>query len=103
MHKHPGILQKHQRSINAADLIELQPPSQLKIICVSKESNMIDFAKKQIDNYDPDSGNGYYQFTEANEEYVSPKTKVVLISEVSEYTILILIFLLTHACTMYVG
>ena len=97
MHKHPGILQKHRRSINAADLIELQRLSQFKIIPVSKESSMIDFAKKHIDNYDPDSGNGYYQFTEANEEYISPKTKVVLVSKVSEYTILILNFLLTHA------
>ena len=54
-----------------------------KIILVHKESNMIEFARMNIENYDPDSGKGYYQLTEATEEYISSKTQVVLISEVS--------------------
>lgn len=44
---------------------------------------MIDFAKKNFDNYDPDSGNGYYQFIKSAEEYIPPKTQVLLVSEVS--------------------
>ena len=54
-----------------------------KIFPVLKECNMIDFAKEKVDNYDPDSGYGYYQFTEGTEEYISPMTQVVLISQVS--------------------
>ena len=77
-------MQKHHESTDAANP-ELQPLSNFKLILVSKESNMIEFAKEKIENYDPDSGNGYYQFTESNEEYISPKTKVVLVHEVSEY------------------
>jgi hypothetical protein len=53
------------------------------MIPVHKESNMIEFAKLNIENYDPDSGKGYYQFTEANyDEFISSKSQVVLISEV---------------------
>lgn len=54
-----------------------------KLFLVDEESNMIEFAQMNIENYDPDSGNGYYQLTEATEEYISSKTQVVLISKVS--------------------
>jgi hypothetical protein len=49
---------------------------------------MIDFAKEKIDNYDPDSGYGYYQFTKEADEYISPTTQVVLVSEVSNMKLL---------------
>ena len=52
------------------------------IFFVHKESNMIEFARMNIENYDPDSGKGYYQLTEETEEYILSKTQVVLISEV---------------------
>ena len=59
-----------------------------KIIPVDKECNMIDFAKENSDKYyDPDSGKGYYQFVKTNEEYISPKTQVVLVSGVSAQSI----------------
>ena len=58
-----------------------------KILPVLKECNMIDFAKEKVDNYDPDSGYGYYQFTEGTEEYISPMTQVVLVSKVSIYAV----------------
>lgn len=58
-----------------------------RIIPVPKECNMIDFAKENFEKYDPDSGYGYYQFTEGTEEYISPKTRVLLISKVSEYVV----------------
>ena len=69
------------------EIISLQSmdTSNFKIILVLKKCKMIDFAKEKIFNYDPDSGNGYYEFTEASEEYISPKTKVVLVDEVSMY------------------
>ena len=57
--------------------------TKFKIITVPKGCNMIDFAKEKVENYNPDSGNGYYQFLEAIEEYISPKTQVVLVNEVS--------------------
>ena len=64
------------------NLTSVEPPK-FKMIPVHKESNMIDFAMFNIENYDPDSGKGYYQFTEANqEEFISSKSQVVLISEV---------------------
>jgi hypothetical protein len=49
---------------------------------------MIDFAKEKFDNYDPDSGNGYYQFLKSAEEYIPPKTRVLLASEVSMQAVL---------------
>ena len=58
-----------------------------RMILVHKESNMIEFAKLNIEHYNPDSGKGYYQFTEANQdEFISSKTQVVLISEVYMHT-----------------
>jgi hypothetical protein len=57
--------------------------SNFQIIPVLKTCKMIDFAMEHIDNYDPDSGNGYYQLTKEKKEYISPKTEVVLVSEVS--------------------
>ena len=56
--------------------------TKFKTITVPKECNMIDFAKEKIENYEPDSGNGYYQFIEGTEEYIPPKTKVALVSKV---------------------
>lgn len=54
-----------------------------RMILVHEVSNMIEFAKLNIEHYNPDSGKGYYQFTEANqEELISSKSQVVLISEV---------------------
>ena len=72
-------------SVDITDIISLKPmdASKPKIIRVPRECNMIDFAKENIDNYDPDSGKGYYQFVMGAEEYISRKTRVVLVSEVS--------------------
>ena len=75
-------LQGRQKSANITDNIPLLS-LKFKFIPVFEECNMIDFAKKNIDNYDPDSGKGYYQFIEETEEYISPKTQIVLVSEVS--------------------
>ena len=62
--------------------------TKFETITVPKECNMIDFAKEKIDKkYDPDSGYGYYQFLNA-EEYISPKTQVVLVNEVDIYYLL---------------
>ena len=58
-----------------------------KIFPVTNKCKMVDFAKKNIDDYDPDSGYGYYQFTEGTEEYISPMTQVVLVSKVSIYAV----------------
>ena len=57
-----------------------------KLFTVTEKCNMIDFARENVDKYNPDSGKGYYQFTEASKEYISPKTQVALVSEVSLYT-----------------
>ena len=54
-----------------------------EMVLVPKDCNMIDLAMDKIDDYDPDSGNGYYQFIEETEEYISPKTRVALVNEVS--------------------
>ena len=59
-----------------------------QIILVTENCNMIDFAKRNIDNYDPDSGKGYYQFANRCEEYISPKTQIVLVSEVSMHAVI---------------
>ena len=42
---------------------------------------MVEFAKEKINLYDPDSGKGYFQLTEA--VYASPKTQVLLVNKVS--------------------
>ena len=78
-------LQGRQKSANITDNVLLlsEDTPKFKIILVPEECNMIDFAKKNIDNYDPDSGKGYYQFIEKTQEYISPKTQVILVSEVS--------------------
>lgn len=72
-------------SVDITDIISLKSmdPSKPKIIRVPRECNMIDFATEEIENYDPDSGRGYYQFVKGAEEYISPKTRVVLVSDVS--------------------
>lgn len=49
---------------------------------VDDDCNMIDYAKKIVRHYDPDSGKGYYQLTDTAEEYISHNTDVILISEV---------------------
>ena len=75
-------MQIHQRSRNY-DIPLQSVNTKHKIITVPKECNMIDFAKKNFDSYDPDSGNGFYQFIKSAEEYIPPKTQVLLVSEVS--------------------
>lgn len=52
---------------------------------VEEECNIIKFAKQKDENYDPDSGKGYFQLTERSPEYISSTTNVVLISEVNSY------------------
>ena len=85
---HYNFMQSHQKSVTVAqpayDIIPMDAPKP-KIFTVPENCSMIDFAKKNIDNYDPDSGTGYYQFTEESKEYISPKTQVALVSEVSSY------------------
>ena len=52
---------------------------------------MIEFAKKYVKNYDPDSGKGYYQLIDGDGEYISHHTDVILISEVCvQYYILVM-------------
>jgi hypothetical protein len=65
--------------------------TKFKIISVPKECNMINFAKKNFDNYDPDSRNGYYQFLKSTEEYIPRKTRVLLVSEVSMHAVLLIL------------
>ena len=76
-------MQIRQRSVDITDIPLQSVDTKFKIIAVPKECNMIDFAMENIGNYDPDSGKGYYQFIAGAEEYISPKTRVVLVSEVS--------------------
>ena len=52
------------------------------IYSVENEINMIEFAKHNIPNYDPDRGKGYYQLIDGSPEYISSQTDVILISEV---------------------
>ena len=73
----------HYRSAGITDIPMQSVNTKFRIIPVPKECNMIDFAKEKFDNYDPDSGNGYYQFIKSAEEYIPPKTQVLLVSEVS--------------------
>lgn len=68
-----------------------------EITPVLEKCKMIDFAMKHIENYDPDSGYGYFQFSKENEEYVSPKTEVVLVGEVS--IIICLLYTICICCT----
>ena len=49
---------------------------------VTEDCNMIDFAKKCVNNYNPDSGKGYYQLVDGDSEYVSHHSDIILISEV---------------------
>ena len=73
----------HYKSVGITDIPMQSVNTKFRIIPVLKECNMIDFAKENFDNYDPDSGNGYYQFIKSAEEYIPPKTQVLLVSEVS--------------------
>ena len=52
---------------------------------VTTECNMVEFAEEKIDCYDPDSGKGYFQLTEA--VYTSLKTQVLLVKQVSSVNI----------------
>ena len=67
--------------VNISSQMSVEIPK-FKLFLVNEESNMIEFARINIENYDPDSGNCYYQLTEATEEYISSKTQVVLVSQV---------------------
>ena len=49
---------------------------------VNEDCNMINFAKKHVENYDPDSGKGYYQLIDGVSEYISDQTDIVLITKV---------------------
>ena len=49
---------------------------------VENDCNMIEFAKSRNSQYNPDSGNCYYELMDDAEEYISRDTDVVLISEV---------------------
>ena len=49
---------------------------------VTEDCNMIEFAKKCVKNYDPDSGKGYYQLIDGDGECISRHMDVILISEV---------------------
>ena len=77
-------MQRHHAKfiINISNQMSMEIPK-FKLFLVDEESNMIEFAQMNVENYDPDSGNGYYQLTETTEEYISSKTQVVLISKVS--------------------
>lgn len=68
--------QKHKRILHFHD------PLIPEIHLVDEECNMIDFAKKFVKDYDPDSGMGYYELTDGTEEYISHTTGVILISKV---------------------
>ena len=81
------VMQIRRKSMNV-EKAQQSVDSKFKIFTVSQECNMIDFAKEKIDKYDPDSGYGYYQFLDA-EEYISPKTQVVLVNEVGIHKIII--------------
>ena len=76
-------MQTHQRSVDITAIPLQSVDTKFKIIAVPKECNMIDFAMEKIENYDPDSGKGYYQFIKGTEEFISSKTRVALVSEVS--------------------
>ena len=94
-------MQSHRKSVKFTQSdIRMDAPKH-KIFLVPEKSNMIDFAKKNIDNYDPDSGKGYYQFTETSKEYISPKTEVVLVSEVSIQSIPTIYTSLDHTQNLY--
>ena len=62
------------------------PPTEFipPIFLVDKESNMIEFAKQKIRNYNPGCGKGYFELTAdiSPPVYISSKTQVVLINEV---------------------
>ena len=75
-------VRRKSRSVYLTDVPMQSVNTKHKTITVPKECNMIEFAKEKIENYEPDSGNGYYQFIEGTEEYIPPKTRVVLVSEV---------------------
>ena len=49
---------------------------------VTEDCNMIEFAKKYVEYYDPDCGKGYYQLIDGVSEYISCHTDVILITEV---------------------
>ena len=87
-------MQRHQRSIDMTDSVALpldsEDTAKFTIIPVRKKCNMIEFAKNNIKNYDPDSGKGYYQFIKSKYEYISPKTEVVLVSKVSTQSYLMI-------------
>ena len=70
-----------------------------EITPVLKKCKMIDFAMEHIENYDPDSGYGYFQFSKENEEYISPKTEVVLVGEVS--MIIVYHYMHIHCTSLY--
>lgn len=79
------LIQRHRKSVDMIEIMSLRSmdTSNFEIIPVPKKCKMIDFAMEHIENYDPDSGYGYFQFSKENEEYISPKTEVILVSEVS--------------------
>ena len=79
------LIQRHRKSVDMIEIMSLRSmdTSNFEIIPVLKKCKMIDFAMENIENYDPDSGYGYFQFSKENEEYISPKTEVILVSEVS--------------------
>ena len=54
---------------------------------VTTKCNMVEFAKGKIDHYDPDSGKGYFQLTEA--VFTSPKTQVLLVKQVSSVNMML--------------
>ena len=49
---------------------------------MENDCNMAEFARSLNSQYNPDSGNGYYELMGDAEEYISRDTDVVLISEV---------------------
>ena len=76
-------------NINEYDCLKQRVKQTLNFIppmhYVEEECNMIEFAKQKDENYDPDSGKGYFQLTEKSQEYISSTTDVLLISEVNSY------------------
>ena len=83
-------MQRHRKSIDISTQSDIPMDApKCEIIPVPEICNMIDFAKKNIDDYDPDSGTGYYQLTEESKEYISPKTQVALVRDVSGYNIIV--------------
>lgn len=71
-------MQRNRWALDKARSDKFIPPMHI----VKEECNMIEFAKHVINNYDPDSGKGYFQLLAGSQEYISSKTDVVLINEV---------------------